>query len=383
MTSRHQINNEADASNQHPLSSVKSDVEMAIASQDWIQALRLLHAANDRSFDRDLEQRLIDVSIRAYRAYDWPAPTISWPPGYTDHYPQCASLLEVDRAELSTNAIRAGINGHGGLIVRSLMDSETVEAMRDNIDRAFAAQADEVSISTVKTLRRWMGAFAAQADGNRIREANLPWFRTSPEIDADGPAQFGKRGSKDKSTDTGAVWAAHSPRSAAQMMRFYRAINLPTMLHEYFGEPATLCVKKWVLRCVGAEPTKKSGWHQDGRLWDDDIKVVNLWVTLTECGGNASAPGIEMVSGSNQDIYESGTGDARFSWTVGQEVVDQISDSKPIVCPHLHPGDAIFFDHLNLHRTCHVPHETRNRYAVESWFFAASDAMEKMIPIVL
>jgi hypothetical protein len=36
------------------------------------------------------------------------------------------------------------------------------------------------------------------------------------------------------------------------------------------------------------------------------------------------------------------------------------------------PGDAIFLDHLSLHRTGAYPGMERLRYAMESWWFASS-----------
>jgi hypothetical protein len=36
------------------------------------------------------------------------------------------------------------------------------------------------------------------------------------------------------------------------------------------------------------------------------------------------------------------------------------------------PGDAMFFDHMNLRRTVVEPGMTRDRYAIESWFLAPS-----------
>ncbi len=43
-----------------------------------------------------------------------------------------------------------------------------------------------------------------------------------------------------------------------------------------------------------------------------------------------------------------------------------------MVRPHFAAGDALFFDHLSLHRTGHAPGQSRNRHALESWFYAGS-----------
>ena len=46
-------------------------------------------------------------------------------------------------------------------------------------------------------------------------------------------------------------------------------------------------------------------------------------------------------------------------------------------------GDAMFFDHFNLHRTGFGQNHTQNRYALESWFFAGSTAPRKQQPVVI
>ena len=60
-----------------------------------------------------------------------------------------------------------------------------------------------------------------------------------------------------------------------------------------------------------------------------------------------------------------------------------ISAERPLLYPRFAPGDALFFDHYNLHRTGTGPADSGFRYAVESWFFAASTAPAKQQPLVL
>ena len=40
--------------------------------------------------------------------------------------------------------------------------------------------------------------------------------------------------------------------------------------------------------------------------------------------------------------------------------------------PVFEPGDALILDHMNLHRTAVDAAMTRDRYAIEAWFFAPS-----------
>ena len=46
------------------------------------------------------------------------------------------------------------------------------------------------------------------------------------------------------------------------------------------------------------------------------------------------------------------------------------------------PGDAVFFDHYDLHRTAFGQSDCHHRYAVESWFFSWSNAPENQHPLI-
>jgi len=63
---------------------------------------------------------------------------------------------------------------------------------------------------------------------------------------------------------------------------------------------------------------------------------------------------------------------ARLDWTVGPDLVAELAQECPMVRPHFEAGDALFFDHLSLHRTGHAANQSRNRHALESWFYTRS-----------
>ena len=50
--------------------------------------------------------------------------------------------------------------------------------------------------------------------------------------------------------------------------------------------------------------------------------------------------------------------------------------------PEFAPGDALLFDHLFLHRTAVDPEMTKERHAIETWFFAPSAYPDGQIPLV-
>lgn len=340
---------------------ILGQVDELVGSGDYRAAIALLEASNTIQPHALLEQRLIDLRIEAYNHLDWPQPPASWSPEYDSRFQSVRGLPEISAQQLDADALLAGILGNGGLIVRGLMGQGLMKVMRENIDCTFEARR----------------AAAAEEPG----AANNPWYVRSPAAKG-GPVQFGTMGAN-QYTNTGSVWSIYSPRTAFQLIEYYRDIGLPEILNQYFGEAAVLSVKKWVLRCVPPNNGAASGWHQDGQfLGNATIRTVNLWVALTDCGGDADAPGMEIVAGNERKIYQTGSHGADFEWTVGQGLVDEIGQRHPVQCPRFNAGDAIFFDHYNLHRTAFGLNHTKNRYAVESWFFAGSTAPAKQQPLV-
>lgn len=334
---------------------------LAVQNKDYRGAIELLASANRKQRNKHLEQRLVDLRIESFRAMQWPAPAISWPPETNGEYRGYRGLPEIEAAELSVEKLRSGILDAGGLIVRGLMDPERVVRMREAVDNTLAARRDIVT-------------------GIADNDAG-EWYSRSDKV-AGGPVQFGALGGE-KYTESGSVWSADSPRAAYEQIAFYQQIGLPAMLRDYFDEAAVLSVKKWVLRRVKPNNGNKAGWHQDGRFLGDGIRTVNMWVSLSDCGGDADAPGMDIVAGPDKTIYETGTEGAVFDWTVGQGLVDRLDDTATVLCPRFYPGDALFFDHYNLHRTGFGEHHSKDRYALESWFFAASRAPAKQHPLVL
>ena len=328
---------------------------------EWSSALQLMVDENNISPSVELERSIIDLRIQAFREMRWPAPDVAWPPTYKVVEANSSGLPEIVSSELNVETLKSGVLGNGGLIVRGLMDSRTVEEMRGNIDRTLLCRQGVSGESEKLDLRSW--------------------YSRSKQIKG-GPIQFFASGGVNH-TDSASVWAVDSPRTASQLIQFYQRMKLPQLLHDYFSEPATLSVKKWVLRRVAPNNGGQAGWHQDGRFLGDNIRSINMWIALTDCGGDADAPGMDIIRGSNGTIYETGTRGAPYDWTVGQGLVDEISQKNPVLNPRFNAGDALFFDHYNLHRTGFGDSHSSNRYALEAWFFAASTVPAKQIPVFL
>jgi phytanoyl-CoA dioxygenase PhyH len=339
---------------------VLNHVNQLVEQGKYRSAIELLQTTG-RYDNPDLAQRLIDLRIQAYPEQEWPQPQTHWPPEHDNRFADASGMPEIAAADLDVGALRAGILGKGGLLVRGLMDSAQVHDMRDSIDRVLQARVES-------------------AQGTPDAEQNL-WYRRSPSVRGE-PAQF--RGGK-RYTNIGSVWSVDSPPLTFKLIEYYRKIGLPALLRHYFDEDPLLSVRKWVVRCAAPNNGASSGWHQDGYfLGDADaIRTVNVWIALTDCGGDASAPGLEVVGGAPRKILETGTRGSPFTWTVGPELVDEIAQTYPVMCPRFNAGDALFFDHYNLHRTGFGLNHTENRYAIESWFFAASTAPLKQQPVVI
>ena len=347
--------------NESQAAGVLAEAERLGSVGDWTSALALMAEGNSRHPVPELERELVNMRIKAFRESTWPAPDTAWPPVHSPLPAASDRFPEIAFAELNVATLRSGILGNGGLIVRDLMDRDTVSEMRNNIDRTLVCRQGSAE--------------------EQIGLDPQSWYSRSDQIKG-GPAQFFAPGGVNP-TESASVWAVDSPRTASRLIQFYNRVQLPTLLHEYFLEPATLSVKKWVLRRVAPDNGGQAGWHQDGRFLGDGIRTVNLWIALTDCGGDADAPGMDIIRGCNKTIYETGTHGAPFDWTVGQGLVDELSKESPVLCPRFNAGDALFFDHYNLHRTGYGTAHTQNRYALEAWFFAASTAPAKQIPVFL
>ncbi len=340
-------------------SELLSQAEGLVSDGQYRAAIDLLESSGSHN-DVELARRLVNLRIDAYSQLNWPEPHDHWPPAHDNRFAQVEGFPEVEFSDLTVDDLKAGILGKGGLIVRNIMRPEWVEVIRESIDRTLEA-------------RRALAEEEPGAEGN-------PWYFRCDSVNG-GPAQF--RGGT-RYTNIGSAWTVDSPPCAFQAIKFFREIGLPQLLTEYFEEQPVLSVRKWVVRCAAPNNGASAGWHQDGQfLGDADaIRTANLWVALTDCGGDAQAPGMEMLSGTERKILEVGTRGAPFNWTVGPELVAELAERNPVQCPRFNAGDGIFFDHYNLHRTGFGQNHTQNRYALESWFFAGSTAPMKQQPVV-
>ena len=260
-------------------------------------------------------------------------------PPAPDPSPTSQALPEIPAAELDGSQLVRGVRGHGALLVRGLFPEAACRHMRNSIDAALAA---------------FEGSGAGSAESWHVPLSDLAGDPLSPVYRANGYQVF-----------DGQVSVADTPLAAGYILQQYRDMGLPGLVGEYLGVRPALSLEKWTLRRV--PPTTNSSWHQDGAFLGEGVGTLNMWVALSECGESAS--GLDLVARRFDRIVPTGTDGAYFDWDVSPAEVERARGDSPIVSPVFAPGDAVFFDHFLLHRTGLAPNMTRDRYALESWFF--------------
>jgi ectoine hydroxylase-related dioxygenase (phytanoyl-CoA dioxygenase family) len=155
--------------------------------------------------------------------------------------------------------------------------------------------------------------------------------------------------------------------------------RVPDLVATHLGERPALSAKKTTLRRVTR--ASDAQWHQDGAFMGTDIRTVNLWLALSNCGEDA--PGLDILPRRLDHIVERGTPGAIFDWAASPAMVERAAEGTNVCRPVFEPGDALLFDHMFMHRTAAEPDMTRDRHAVEMWFFAPSLYPDDQVPLVV
>jgi Phytanoyl-CoA dioxygenase (PhyH) len=331
---------------QHPssspteLSRILEHAERLAAAGDFRQAIDFGTAANRKLGAPELERRLMFWRANAFPTMDHSAPKSSWPPRIPDPFPGLVGLPEVDISELSVEIIGGAFQHHGALLVHNVATREEADHLRAGIDRAIEAR----------------NLFYAGAPEEQIGS----WYGETPLNTPTGSMRgWG-----------GSLWMADSPRMMYDVLSLYEQRGVTSVITKYLQEPLTLSIGKSTLRRMepGGPP---HDWHQDGAFLGEDVRTVNVWLSLSDCG--IDAPGLDIVAKRLPGVVQTGSHGAQFHWSVGAGLVDMLEgEGTPIISPVFQPGDALFFDQLMLHRTAVRPEMTKNRWAIESWFFTPS-----------
>jgi hypothetical protein len=338
-----------------PLNAVLDRIEDLVRRNRHLEALRygLEHAARLDEvslwlrLDHLRMESMVEITAASSARSDWP-------PQLDDPFPGAGSPPEVDARALDGEVLGGAIQNHGSLIVRNVLDATTCARLRDEIDTI------------------WDACTAYYAKG--LTEPEGTDYVPFP-LPADAPLAHGRQWTQ----ASGAVWAVEAPHTFENLISLYRRRGVMDAIAGYLGEQPVLSVGKTVLR--RNDPNCGGDFHQDGAFMGADIRVVNVWIALSDCG--VDAPGLEVVGRRLPELAPTGTEGAMFHWSVGRRMAEQVAAPASIVTPVFRAGDALVFDQLMLHSTYVTPAMTQRRYAIESWFFAPSSHAENQVPIVV
>lgn len=333
---------------------------------DWEGALAELSNANSRRPDVALERAMVDLLLHAPQNISQKPASLAGLPEADKRFIE-GSIPEVAFADMSVSVLQSAIEHTGYLIVRGFFEGHQAGMVRECVDSAFDARANALS-------------GVPGADGS-------PWYYSSPNFSGGGHVAYANRQGGAAPKRSGATRVIDSPRSTLKLMELYSSRGVPDLVRGYFSEEAVIAARKWVFRLIEPIPAKRDsiggGWHQDGQFMGEGVSALNLWVALSDCGEGTAAPGIALLPRRFREILEYGTRGARMDWVVGSELVEELAENAPVVCPHFAAGDALFFDHYSLHRSGHGANQSERRYALESWFYSRSGtAGNVVLPLV-
>jgi hypothetical protein len=316
------------------------DAAAALVEQgQLLEAIVLLTQANRRSRDVRIEEQLLELRYQSFARSSHPTERPFQAEVVDDLFPG-AVVPEIDAASLTADVVRSAILCHGSLIVRGLLKPGRARRLVEDIDEVFDAYDRFRETGAVPEDAQWFKPFKYEP---KLKERH---FRRQ----------------------AGGVLAVDSPRALFDVIEAFEESAIGHVVREYFAEPPALLAKKCTLRRVPHD-ANPSDWHQDGSFMGKDIRSLDVWVALSHCGDDA--PGIDVVGRRLDEIVERGTEGAYLEWTVGPGVVERVSAGKT-VRPIFDAGDALLLDHMNLHCTAVDAGMTKDRYAIEAWFFAPS-----------
>lgn len=331
---------------------VLARAESLTAEGRLLEAIDLLHQANRRDPDAAVECRLAELRNRAFAQVEPASRFATWPPPTDLPDPAPAMIPVVSPGELTAERVRRAILAHGCVRVPNLLTPQQAATFVHDIEHTIEVRT---------------------ANQHRPLVPQPPWFAALP-LPADQAESLGRPWI----ASGGGLLACDSPRLLERLFTVYEDLGLRDLLTEYLGERPILSANKCTLRRVGST---NASWHQDGAFIGTDLRALNVWISLTDCGGD-DAPSMDVVPRRLDHVVETGTGGAIFDWSVGPDVVESLAAEHPVVRTAFNAGDALLFDELFLHRTAVGDHFARDRYAIESWFFGATGYPAGQVPLV-
>lgn len=332
--------------------------DLLVKQNNYREAIRLLTEANRRLHSSAIEILLVNLRHDSFFHHVATSSLASWPPSPADLYGDQTGIPEIDRQDFTATNVAAGVFNHGSIIVRNMLTQDQVTLMRTSIIQTYAQHDKAMAGAPETETAPWFVPFNPAPREGTEAIVDRAWFRR-----------------------TGAELASDSPRGLFNLINCLQDAGITDMVTEYLGERPALSVRKTSLRQVPKDVNAEHGWHQDGAFLGHGIRTVNVWIALTDCG--VDAPSLDMVPRRLPGIVPTGTEGAAFDWSVSQLAVRDAAGDTPPVRLQFREGDAIIFDEMNLHRTGGGPGMTKDRFAIEAWFFAPSCYPLEQLPIMV
>ena len=258
-----------------------------------------------------------------------------------------SQVIEIAPEELTPSLLRAAILSRGCLLVRGLVDRDEAIGLAEQIEAAYAVRAE---------------------NGSGESEGLYEEFHPQP------PFEFAAREWIEMG---GGLLAVDSPPTLFTILDALDRAGFLDVVPGYLGEPALLSVEKSTLR--KATPDVPGNWHQDGSFLGD-VRVLNLWLSLSRCGDEA--PGLDIVP-RRLGLLPAGVEGTNFPIQILESTVEEAAGDDGVLRPIFEPGDALLFDEVFLHKTGSDPQMPKPRYALESWFFGRSAFSSEYAPVAV
>lgn len=340
----------------------RAEVSAAIARAETLEArgnvreaIELLTRANCVARSSALARALVRLRREEGARRLLQIPTVEREP--INALPPGDGIFEIEAAELTEPALRAGLARSGCVLVRGLVPADRVQRLVTGTDMAIASYDKAIG-----------GA----------ESVDPGWYDpgTMPDRVADGlPEEARRRFLRER----GGLWTADSPHMLFELFALVDDVGVGALMTEFLGERPLLSALKCTLRRVPIDLQDTPAWHQDGAFLGEEVGAFNLWLSLSRCGQDA--PGLDILPRRVGRVLSSDD-EARFDWSLSDRAVLEAAEGTPIVRPVFEPGDALLFDQLLVHRTAVSSEMTLERYAIESWFFAPSAYPEGQLPIL-
>jgi len=256
---------------------------------------------------------------------------------------------EVTPDQLTPEIVRAAFLEAGCLLVRDVMDDDKALRLAADIDHSFEVRAN-------------LDEGESDPDG------------FYDEMQPETPFRIPER---EWIEEGGGVLAADSPKMLFDMLDTFEKANLRKVIETYLGEKPAISAQKCTLR--KATPDISGGWHQDGKFMGEDVRSINVWLSLSRCGD--VAPSMDIVPVRLEEFVETGGEGTYLDFQISDATAAKSAGDIGVVRPIFNPGDALLFDHIFLHQTGSDPSMPNPRYAIESWFFGPSSYPENYVPI--